>query len=341
MEGVFNMPQQSLRIEVVRSNFKHISSMSETSARDIVATLQKHYTDVSLTNIDTTSDLQKLIERKPDLVFAGLYHVTDEASGAKVWLADELEKNGIRFTGSGKHANRLSLNKHLAKQRMIESGIRTATFRLVKRGDEKIADIEGLTYPLFVKPTNKSGGQGIDEFSVVRHPSLLWQKIRFIHERHYTDALVEEYLPGREFSVGVIGNTSQDMLAMPLELVARKDSNGDRVRSRDIKVSDAEDMNEVTDLAERKVVGDFAIRAFQALGGTGYGRIDIRFNQYGIPFFLEANHIPSLIQADSSFLRAYEMTTGKSYESMILRIVQLAFERYTTKDAVDELSFAS
>lgn len=322
------MTKIPLHIEVVRSHFKHISSMSEQSARDIVALLRQHYSHVVMTNVDTLTDLHALTTRKPDLVFAGIYFVFDESNNnAKVWLADELEKHGIAYTGSGKHANRLSLNKHLAKQRLIEQSIRTAAFTLFRREDTAAIHEGSLQFPLFVKPSNKSGGQGVDEFSIVYTTDELQRKVHYIHVRHNTDALVEEYLPGREFSVAVIGGHDNTLLAMPLELVAAKDSNGDRIRSHVVKSSNTEDMNEIPNLIERAMLEKFAVDAFHALGGAGYGRVDIRFNSLGLPFFLEANHIPSLIQIDSSFLIAYKNTTGGTYESMILRIVDLALKR--------------
>jgi len=318
------MPKIILRIEVVRSTSKFISSMSEQSARDIVQTLQKHYSDVVMTNVDTISDMHALLARKPDLVFAGIYFIRDEANGGeKVWLADALEANGIAYTGSGKHANRLSLNKHLAKERMVERGVRTASFMLAGRDDTAAIDEGALSFPLFVKPSNKSGGQGVDEFSIVHTTAQLQDKVQSIHREDSTDALVEEYLSGREFSISIIGG-ADGFIAMPLELVAEKDSNGDRIRSQAVKTSDSEDMNEITDPIEHLLLETIAIEAFQALGGIGYGRIDIRFDGHGVPYFLEANHIPSLIQKDSSFLRAYEMTLGGSYEDMILHIVKLS-----------------
>jgi D-alanine-D-alanine ligase len=322
------MSKLPLTIEVVRSNFKHISSMSEESARDIVALLSQHYSHVVMTNVDTLADLQALTARKPDLVFAGIYFVIDEANNnAKVWLADELEKHGIAYTGPGKHANRLSLNKHLAKQRLLEQGIRTAAFKLFRREDTDTIHEGSLQFPLFVKPSNKSGGQGVDEYSIVYTTEQLKNKVNYIHTIHLTDALVEEYLPGREFSIAVIGNHDGSTLAMPLELVAAEDSNGDRIRSHVVKSSNTEDMNEIPNLIERATLEKFAVDAFHALGGVGYGRVDIRFNALGLPFFLEANHIPSLIQIDSSFLIAYRNTTGRDYESMVLHIVRLALER--------------
>jgi len=310
--------------------------MSHESAYDIAQTLSKFYAVVTVSHVDTVADLQALVNRKPDLVFAGIYHVTDSRNGAKVWLADELEKHGIRYTGSGKDANRLSLNKHLAKQRMLESDINTPAFLLSRRDDSHPITEEELTFPLFVKPTNKSGGQGVDEFSIVRSSQDLQKKVLSIHTTHRTDALVEEYLSGREFSIGIIGDES-GCIGMPLELVADQDSNGDRIRSRAIKTADAEAMNVITDLSERRLIGDFAVDAFQALGGRGYGRIDVRCNDSGVPYFLEANHIPSLMQIDSSFLRSYEEATGNSYDDMILQIVRLGLERNTAKDALEEL----
>jgi len=327
-ESLFNVSKQPLRIEVVRSTSKFISSMSDVSAKDIVSLLSKHYSDVIMTNVNTIADLEALVARKPDLVFSGLYFIRDEArNGAKVWLADILEQHGIPYTGSDKHANRLSLNKHLAKQRLVEQGINTPAFKLARRDDTAPVTEGSLQFPLFVKPSNKSGGQGIDVFSVVHTTEQLQDKVRSIHENDHTDALIEEYLSGREFSVAIIGDLDGGLMPMPLELVAAEDSNGDRIRSQIIKSTDSEDMNEVTDPIERALVGNFAVDAFRAIGGAGYGRIDLRFNSACVPFFLEANHIPSLLQIDSSFLRAYEFTYGKDYEAMLLQLVQLALDR--------------
>lgn len=322
------MPKLPLRIEVVRSSFKHISSMSEKSARDIVALLSQHYSDVIMTNVDKPADLERLIDRKPNLVFAGIYAVRDTSqNNTAVWLTDELEKSGIAYTGSGKLANKLSLNKHLAKQRMTENGIHTAAFMLVGLNDTDEVHEGTLRFPLFVKPNNKSGGQGIDEQSIVYTTEQLQNKVRSIHEQDKADALVEEYLSGREFSIAVINGPDDSIVAMPLELVASKDSNGDRIRSQAVKSSDSEDTNYIDDATERLLVGNFAIEAFRSLGGSGYGRIDVRFNAHGVPHFLESNHIPSLFKVDSAFLRAYEMTFGEDYEAMVLRIVKLALNK--------------
>jgi D-alanine-D-alanine ligase len=323
------MAKISLRIEVVRSNIKALSSMSEVSASAIVATLKKHYSDVVITNIDNQSDLTALIARQPDLVFLGIHYILDDGElKAKVWLSDILDKHNIRYTGSTKFAHRLGLNKHLAKQRIIESGLQTSPFTIVRIEDEMIMNEGKLSYPLFVKPSNRGGGEGIDEFSIVRTLEELQAKINTIHVDHKSDALVEEYLSGREFSVAVIANQKTNILtAMPIELVAAKDSNGDRMLSLKIKTANTEGVIEVTDLIDRFKLTTFAVDVFKALGARDYGRIDIRFDKYGVPQFLEANLIPSLIDGYGSFPKAYEMNLGLTYQDMLLQIVRLALNR--------------
>ena len=330
------MTKLPLRIEVVRSNSKTLSSMSEASAKAIVSTLQRHYTDVVLINVDNAIDINALIARAPDLVFAGIHFVENEAPLAgKVWLSDILDIHNIRYTGSIKGAHRLGLNKHLAKERIAESGLKTSPFSIVRREGESIMNKKDYSYPLFVKPSNKGGGQGIDEHSIVHNFEELESKTSMIHKVQKTDALIEQYLPGREFSVAVITDQkSGHLVAMPIELVATKDTNGDRMLSHRVKVSNAEDVVEVTNLIDRSKLTDFAIAIFEALGARDYGRIDIRYDQEETPHFLEANLIPSLIDGYGSFPKAYALNLGLTYDDMLLQIVSLAMQRTPVEQLV-------
>lgn len=326
------MNTQTLRIEIVRSSSKKISSLSEKSAFEIIELLGRHYSDVVTTNVDSVRDMEALIERKPDLVFTGIYYVTDETTGAKVWLSAELEKHGIAHTGSDKFANRLSLNKNLAKEQLQRHGIKTAAFKLASRQSIEPFSEAGLRFPLFVKPNNKSGGQGIDEFSIVRTPSQLKSKIESIHTRHHTDALVEEYLEGREFSIAIISSRrTNQLIAMPIEIVATKDSNGERMLGNVIKNSNIETSFAVDDETEHQNLSAFAIDAFRALGGRNYGRIDVRLDSNGVIHFLEANLIPGLIGDDNYFPKAYRLNLGLQHEQMLIHIVQLALNHETKR----------
>jgi D-alanine-D-alanine ligase len=181
---------------------------------------------------------------------------------------------------------------------------------------------------LFVKPTNRGGGVGIDSDSVVHSFEELSSKVRSITTGLRTDALIEEYLPGREFSVAILKDGySSGFSAMPIELVAPPDKNGSRLLSGEIKASNAEQALEVTDGVVRSKVTELALDVFYALGARDYGRIDIRLDASGRPHFLEANLIPSLISGYGSFPKACVLNIGLEYEPMIMRIANLGLAR--------------
>ena len=142
--------------------------------------------------------------------------------------------------------------------------------------------------------------------------------------------LIEEYLPGREFSVAVLKDDfSAGHLAMPIELIAPPDKNGSRILSGSVKSSNAEQALEVTDPVIKSKVTALALDAFYALGARDYGRIDIRLDKTGAPHFLEANLIPSLISGYGSFPKACILNIGLGYEAMIMRIARLGLARNT------------
>ena len=142
------------------------------------------------------------------------------------------------------------------------------------------------------------------------------------------DALVEEYLPGREFSVAILKDEDTTAFqVMPIELIAPADSYGARLLSGQVKMSNSEQVLQVIDEAIKSKVTKLALDAFYTLGARDYGRIDIRLDAEGVPHFLEANLIPSLISGYGSFPKACKLNIGLEYGPMILRIAQLGLSR--------------
>lgn len=191
-----------------------------------------------------------------------------------------------------------------------------------------------MPFPLFVKPIDKGGGLGIDEGSVVNSLRQLQDKVAQIAKDFGSDSLVEQYLNGREFSVAVIKKSDNfSYLALPIELIAPNDVNGARILSETVKNNDAEEATEVIDANLRTKINNLALGAFEALGASDYGRIDIRLDSKGVPMFLEANLLPSLIADYGSFPKSCVANIGLGYEDMILRIVDLALAK---KDNFDD-----
>jgi D-alanine-D-alanine ligase len=319
------------RIEIARSTTKSLSSMSERSGAAILATLEERYESVRISTINTKKDLEALVSRQPDLVFMGLKYVPDTKSSQKIWISDFLDLYDIPYTGSRKYALEHELDKSLAKQCIHAAGIPTARSMVVKEGQLLKASQVTLRFPLFVKPANLGGGVGVDEASHVTDMSGLQAKVRSLIDQFHTDILVEEYLPGREFSVALLRDeTTDELVAMPIELGTSTGPAGGSLLSQEVKQANEEIILPVTDIDLRAQIISMATGAFNALDARDYGRIDIRLDAHGVPHFLEANLIPSLISGYGSFPKACVLNQGMGYAAMIQSIVDLAFSHAHT-----------
>lgn len=322
-------------IEIVRSTKVELSSLSLESCDAIYAVLSRHYSQVGVSTVNDLADLERLVAKQPDLVFMGMKFLpSDQSPTGKIWISSYLEQHGIGHTGSSQYAIEAELSKPLAKQRVLAAGIKTAAFLVIKHDQAYDYENIGLRFPLFVKPTSLGGGQGIDNNSIVHDVAALRAKVASLAAQYSADALVEEYLTGREFSVAVLQNEySEDLLVMPIELVAADNGRGDRILSQQVKSSNQETVLSVTDTSMRSLIVNVATSVFAALGARDYGRIDIRLDAAGQPHFLEANLIPSLISGYGSFPKACALNIAMDYETMILSIVNLGLARCVVLEA--------
>lgn len=318
------MSIETRTIEIVYSSTPRFCSMLKSSAEAIAAALATHYSDVRLTRVNTIADLDEITDRRPDLVFLGMKYVYDD-EGSEYWISAHFDKRGIAYTGSDQLAHTLEANKQLAKQRVIEHGLATSPY-VVTQG-LIIGDTSNMTYPLFVKPANRGGGKGVDRDSVVHTPQQLTDKVARLIARYGGNALIEEYLSGREFSVSIVGTSDDQLLALPIELVAEPNDRGVRMLSSAVKSSNTEVVSRVTDIPLKKRIDTLALAIFDALGARDYGRIDMRLDAHGNPQFLEANLIPSLAEGYGSFPKACDMYGYLTYRAMIISIAQMGLRR--------------
>ena len=322
-------------IQIVRSSTPSLNSLGTKSSIMIQTLLEKHYEKVGFTIINNQSDLQILISKQPDLVFLAVKQVPsylpkDLSLGAKIWVSEFLDENNINYTGSCGSAIQLDFDKPSAKNTVRGSNLMTSSYFMASLGQYTNASDVPLDYPLFVKPNNGGGGKGVGADSVVRNFSEFTQKVESISINYGSDSLVETYLPGREFSVAILEIAgSNELLAMPVELITEKNARGDRILGQQIKKDDTEHVIFVENSNLKDAIVNLAKHAFISLGARDYGRIDIRLDEQGTPHFLEANLIPGLSQHNynSYFTSAYQLNQMMNYDSMILHIVDLGFSR--------------
>lgn len=316
-------------IEIVGSTNPRLNAMNKNSRQTILVTLKKKYTNVGITIVDNMQDLERLGAKRPDLVILGMKLVLLQPElgyddSPKVWLSDYLTENGIDYTGSDTDSLKLEFDKPAAKQNVLDAGLASPAYFISTIKHPSF--VHNLTFPLFVKPTNRGDSKGIDEQSVVRTQVELKAKILSIHDDCASDVLVEEYLSGREFSVAVIADAAGELHAMPIEIISPTDSKGNNFLSAAIKEADLEKVVAVAAGSLKEAINNLAMGAFLSLSARDYGRIDVRLDASGVPRFIEANLMPGL-STHGYLMRCFSLNRQISYDDMIFAIVAPAVER--------------
>ena len=281
--------------------------------------LAKHYETVIITEINSHDDLDRLATRNPDLVFSGVKYF--DFFGKTLWLNDYLDLFGIPYIASNKKALDSESDKSRAKAIMQKAGIATAHFFTTCPGEHTTEDSIPIAFPLFIKPVTGGDSRGVDANSVVCDFTGFLAKVAEIQSLQQSSSLVETYLSGKEYSVGILEDIATGILtAMPIEIIVEENRNGNRILDFDIKRSDAEKVIAVTDPGVHKRLSDLAMAAFKALDGKSFGRIDIMMCHAGVPHFIEANLMPGLRKG--YFYRACKLNLDMGYEQMILKIAE-------------------
>lgn len=296
---------------------------------DVVTTLRAAGHEVRCLGVyDSLTELRAAIsDWKPDVVF----NLLEEFNGIVTYdqhVVAFLELLRQPYTGCNPRGLLLSRDKPIAKQLLSYHRIPTPRFAVLRRG-LRLRVPRSLRYPLFVKATHEDASLGIAQASVVEDAARLRERVGFVHEQLGCDALVEEYIEGRELYVGVIGNERLTRLpvwemvfgSMPdsLPAIATRKVKWDRDYQRRYGISTqaAEDLPP----ALVATLDRMARRIYRTLGLSGYARMDFRVDARGQPFVLEANANPSLGAGDD-FARS-ALAVGLGYDALLERIMSL------------------
>jgi D-alanine-D-alanine ligase len=279
---------------------------------------------------------ERLRQARPDIVFniaEGFHGVNREAHVPAI-----CEFYGIPYSGSDPFTLTLCLDKARAKETLAFHGIPTPKFLLV----EKLADLyrvaEKLTLPLFVKPVHEGSSKGITDSNLCRDRDQLFRQTEFLLENYRQPVLVEEFLPGKEFTCAVLGNgdeaTVLPLVAMNFESLPEGalpiysfDAKfvWDRPENPlDIFQCPARITRELQASIER-----VTLDAFRVLGCRDWARIDVRLDADGKPNVLEVNPLPGILPdpADNSCLPKAARAAGIGYEELIQNCLKYAAAR--------------
>jgi D-alanine-D-alanine ligase len=232
-----------------------------------------------------------------------------------------LDQYRIPYVFSNAEVLGISLNKHLAKQIVAAYGVPVAPGIVVSQKDE-LKNI-GLEFPLFVKPLFEGTGKGINDKSRVENPSSLVLAVEHVLNNSRQPALVEEFLPGREFTVGIIGGGNSAKIVGAMEIFSHLDS----VYSMNVK-ENYEQLAHYTsaDAEMMKKCSRVTLKAWRALGAVDGGRIDLRFDRHDRLCFIEANPLAGLNPVHSDLPMLARMN-NISYGHLIGMIMEAAITR--------------
>ena len=289
----------------------------------------KHAPSVVGVHGDVRKLISGLARRKPDLVY-NLMEMFGANVRADVPIAGLLDLLGYRYTGGGPSELALRQDKGLAKRALAFEKILYPDFAVFSRDDFETGG--NLRMPLFVKPLRADASIGIGTNSLVHDATSLMKRVVAIHEKFDDSALAEEYIEGREFYVGVLGN--RDPIAFPpVEMDFSGLADG-APHVLDSKAKWAKNSAEfkgtkavMPDLPDelRARLQKVALEAYRALRVRDYGRVDLRLTDTGEIYVIEVN-ANCYLEETGEFAVAAEVA-GIGYDELINRIVDLAVER--------------
>jgi len=254
-----------------------------------------------------------------DLVFniaEGLY-----GDGRESVIPAILDQYKIPYVFSGPVIMGLSLNKHLTKLIVRSAGVPVSPGVLIS----EIHDLKkcNLEYPLFVKPVSEGTGKGITEKSLVNDPDELKKMVEWILSRFNQPALVEEYLPGREFTVGIIGTGDDSVAIGGMEVICANNlPYSVEVKENYLEYCQYKPLDKDIEVECKKV----ALDAWKAISAVDGGRVDLKADKKGKICFIEANPLAGLnpIHSDLPILaRLY----GIDYQKLMEMIMKSARKR--------------
>jgi D-alanine-D-alanine ligase len=264
-------------------------------------------------------------EFKPHIAF-NLMEAFHEVGTFDQNVVSYLELLRLPYTGCNPRGMLLARDKALSKKLLHYHRIPVPEFTVVARG-RKPRPSKRLSYPLIVKSLTQEASIGISQASVVEDDARLRERVQFIHDSIGTDAIVEQYIEGRELYCGVVGNQRLQLLPVWEMTFAHMPDGQRRIATERVKWSTKYQKRVGIDTAAAKGLPDGAAdriqhisrRVFQVLQLSGYARIDLRLDPEGRVFVLEANPNPQIAKAEDFAESA--AAAGVTYSALLQRIL--------------------
>lgn len=284
---------------------------------------------------DLAAAVGALEQRRPDVVFSMVESIGGDAR-LEAGVTYLLEWLGIPYTGAPPFALALALHKQHARAMLQGAGVPVPPGMMFEHPD---FSLDGLRFPLIVKPAREDGSIGISSASVVATEGSTRERVQLVVERFAQPAIVEEFVDGREFAVSLLGPT-EDPTVLPLrEVDYRLPPHLPRLLTYEAKwVTGSPEYGGTLTIAASDLDSELegqlrstAQAAYRAVGLRDYGRIDLRLHPTDGPVVVDVNPNPELLPGEMGIAGA-ALEAGLSFTELIRVIVEQAVARGTTPD---------
>jgi D-alanine-D-alanine ligase len=303
----------------------------QTEANVMAALGTLGYTAEHLAIFDDVDLVRQKMETFEPQVLFNLVEQFKNNPGFDQNIVSLLEMQGVPFTGCGSTGLTLCKHKGISKKILGHHGIPTPNFVVIPRG-HRIGRSRQFIFPILVKPVKDEASYGISQASLVKDEDQFRDRVAFIHEKHKSDVIAEEYIDGRELYVSILGNARLQVFPIR-ELVFREvPPNEPKIATYKAKWDEeyrkrwgldgqfAEDLDPALVTEIKKMCKDI----YRLLTIDGYARIDLRLAPDNKIYFIEANPNPHLA-ADEDFAQSAEKA-GLKYPQLIDAIIRLGMK---------------
>jgi len=291
--------------------------------------------DAEIAWVETMDDFHRAMrEKRFDIVWSALYYASAKediigvSEDENAWLADYLDERQFPYIGPNALTMKQLIQKYWTHQILAEHRVAVPYHYLVKAG----GPLPDVTYPAFVKPSNESRSVGIADDSVVTNPEELARRVAYVQQELRQPALVEEYLPGKEYTVLMLGNGEfQEFLTCVVHVDDGHYKKYPILRS-DLRGVGLTKMRLPTERSEE--ASTLCRQATDALKCWDHVRVDMRVDSRGSLKIIEVNGIPGMKPIKSWSPQIYSLYhpspegTEREYLNLVDHIVNSALARY-------------
>jgi len=243
-----------------------------------------------------------------------VFNIVHGRGGEDGVLQGALETLGIPYTGSGVLASALSMDKLRTKQLWLGAGLPTPAFEILREGFDSEQVVAKLGLPIMVKPAHEGSSIGMSKVNKAEELFPAWQRAR----EHDEVILAESWITGGEYTASILGHQALPLIKLET--------------AKDFYDYDAKYVSDDTryicpcglDADKEALLQSLALRAFDALGSVGWGRVDFMLDAAGNPWLLESNTLPGM--TDHSLVPMAARVAGLSFDELVIRILQLSLE---------------